>query len=52
MMNVEANLLTMAHNYGTRESFEKGKEASNPLNPLQIEKKVGEMMTHIPKGDF
>jgi hypothetical protein len=34
------------------ESVEKGKEASNPLTPLQIEKTVGEMMTRIPKGVF
>jgi hypothetical protein len=34
------------------ESVEKGKEASNPLPPLQIEKTVGETMTRIPKGVF
>jgi hypothetical protein len=33
------------------ESLEKGKEAMNPPNPLQIEKAVGET-THIPKGAF
>jgi hypothetical protein len=42
----------MAHNYRIPEFVEKGKEASNPLNPLQIEKMVREMMTHIPKGAF
>jgi hypothetical protein len=52
MMKFEANLQTRAHNYGMPESVEKGKEASNPLTPLQIEKTVGEMMTHIPKGVF
>jgi hypothetical protein len=34
------------------ESAEKGKEASNPLPPLHIEKTMGETMTHIPKGVF
>jgi hypothetical protein len=34
------------------ESVEKGKEASNPLPPLQIENTVGETMTQIPKGAF
>jgi len=42
----------MAHNYGTLESVEKGKEASNPLTPLQIQKTVGEIITHIHKGVF
>jgi hypothetical protein len=31
---------------------EKGKEAENPSLPLQIEKMLGEAMTHIPKGAF
>jgi hypothetical protein len=31
---------------------EKGKEASNPLPPLQIENTMGETMTCIPKGAF
>jgi hypothetical protein len=52
MMKSEAHLQTRAHNYGMPESVEKGKEASNPLPPLQIEKTVGETMTHIPKGAF
>jgi hypothetical protein len=34
------------------ESDEKGKEATNPSNPLQIDKTVGEIMTRIPKGVF
>jgi hypothetical protein len=33
-------------------SAEKGKEASNSLPCLQIEKTVGENTTHIPKGAF
>jgi hypothetical protein len=52
MMKSEAHLQTRAHNYGMPESVEKGKEASNPLPPLQIEKTMGETMTHIPKGAF
>jgi hypothetical protein len=34
------------------ESAEKGKEAINPFVPLQIEKTMGETMTHTPKGAF
>jgi hypothetical protein len=34
------------------ESAKKGKEATNPPVPLQIEKTMGETMTHIPKGAF
>jgi hypothetical protein len=52
MMKSNARLQTRAHNYGMIESVEKGKEASNPPPPLQIEKTVGETMTHIPKGAF
>jgi hypothetical protein len=52
MMNVEAHLATRARDYGMPKSSEKGKEATNPSTPLQIEKAVGEMMTHIPKGVF
>jgi hypothetical protein len=52
MMNVEANIATRARDYRMSESVEKGKEATNPPTPLQIEKAVGEMMTHIPKGVF
>jgi hypothetical protein len=40
-MKVEANLQTMAHNYAMTKYVEKGKEASNPLTPLQIESMVG-----------
>jgi hypothetical protein len=52
MMNVEAHLETRARDYEMPESTEKGKEATNPSNPLQIEKALGETMTHIPKGVF
>jgi hypothetical protein len=47
MMNTDAHLSTNTCDYGTLKSIEKGKEASNPLTPLQIEKTVGETMTHI-----
>jgi hypothetical protein len=33
-------------------SSKKGKKATNPPTPLQIEKEMGETMTHIPKGVF
>jgi hypothetical protein len=52
MMNVDAHLSTMTHDYIRSQYIEKGKEASNPLTPLQIEKTVGETMTCIPKGVF
>jgi hypothetical protein len=52
MMNVEANIATRARDYRMSESVEKGKEATNPPTPLQIEKMAGETMTHIPKGAF
>ena len=42
----------MDHHYGMLKYFEKGKEASNPLIPLQDEKIMGETMTCIPKGAF
>jgi hypothetical protein len=51
-MKAEANLQTKAHNYGIPKSIEKGKEASNPLPHLQIEKTMGETMTRVPKVVF
>jgi hypothetical protein len=33
-------------------SVKKGREATNPPFPLDIEKTMGETMTHIPKGAF
>jgi hypothetical protein len=38
--------------YETPSTSEKSKEAKNPPLPLQIEKTLGETMTHIPKGAF
>jgi hypothetical protein len=52
MMNVDAHLSTKNHDYGMLEYVEKGKEATNPLTPLQIQKAVGKTMTRIPKGEF
>jgi len=52
MMKSNANLSTKTYDYGMPESVDKGKEASNPLTPLQIEKTVGKAMNHIPKGAF
>jgi len=50
MMNANAHLSTRTHDYRTSESFEKDKEASNPLIPIKIENTMGETMNHIPKG--
>jgi hypothetical protein len=52
MMNIDAHLSTKTRDYKMPKSIEKGKEASNPLTPVQIEKTVGETMTRIPKGVF
>jgi hypothetical protein len=52
MMNVEAHLSTRTRDYRMLESFKKGKDATNPSNPLQIERAVGEPMARIPKGVF
>jgi hypothetical protein len=52
MMKGDAYISTRAHDYGNPSTSEKGKEAENPPLPLQIEKTLGETMTHIPKGAF
>jgi hypothetical protein len=52
MMNAKAHLTTKARDYIMLESYKNGKEATNPPTPLQIDKPVGEIMTHIPKGAF
>jgi hypothetical protein len=52
MMNTDAHLLTRTHDYETSKFVKKGKDSTNPLNPLQIQKAVGETMTRIPKGAF
>jgi hypothetical protein len=40
------------HDYSKPSTSEKGKEIELPSLPLQIEKMLGETMTHIPKGVF
>jgi hypothetical protein len=52
MMNVEAHIVTSARYYKMLESIEKGKESTNPLIPLQIEKTTRETMACILKGAF
>jgi hypothetical protein len=52
MLKGEADIVTRAHDYRTPSTTEKGKEAENPYVPLQIERRMGETMTHIPKGEF
>jgi len=52
MMSMGAHLSTKIRDYKTLKYIEKGKDASNPSNPLQIENTMGETMTHIPKGAF
>lgn len=41
MMRSYVHLQSRSHNYIMPEFVEKGKEASNPLHPLQIENIVG-----------
>jgi hypothetical protein len=52
MMKGDAFISTRAHDYSKPSTSEKGKEAEIPSLPLQIEKTLGETMTHIPKGAF
>jgi hypothetical protein len=52
MLKGDAHIATRTQDYRMSESAEKGKEATNPPVPLQIEKTMGETMTHIPKGAF
>jgi hypothetical protein len=48
----DALITTRVHDYRKPSTSEKGKEAEIPSLPLQIEKTLGETMTHIPKGSF
>jgi hypothetical protein len=50
MVKSDAFIMNRAHNYRKPRTPEKGKEAETPSLPLQIEKTLGETMTHIPKG--
>jgi hypothetical protein len=52
MVRGDALITTRAHNYSKPSASEKGKEVEIPSLPLQIEKTLGETMTHIPKGAF
>jgi hypothetical protein len=52
MVKRDAFIKTRAHNYSKPSASEKGKEVEIPSLPLQIEKTLGETMTHIPKGAF
>jgi hypothetical protein len=52
MVKSDALITTRAHEYSKPSASEKGKEAEIPSLPLQIEKTLGETMTHIPKGAF
>jgi hypothetical protein len=45
-------ITTRVHDYSKPSASEKDKEAEIPSLPLQIEKTLGETMTHIPKGAF
>jgi hypothetical protein len=52
MVKSDALITTRAHDYSKPSASEMGKEAKIPSLPLQIEKTLGETMTHIPKGAF
>jgi hypothetical protein len=52
MVRGDALITIRAHDYSKPSASEKGKEAEIPSLPLQIEKTLGETMTHIPKGAF
>jgi hypothetical protein len=46
MVKSDAFITTRAHDYSKPSTSEKGKEAEIPSLPLQIEKTLGETMTH------
>jgi hypothetical protein len=52
MMKGDAFISNRAHDYSKPSISEKGKEDEIPSFPLQIEKTLGETMTHVPKGAF
>jgi hypothetical protein len=52
MVRGDAFISTRVHDYNKPSVSEKGKEDELPSLPLQIEKMLGETMTHIPKGAF
>jgi hypothetical protein len=51
-MKGSIDITTRTHDYRMEKTSQKGKEVENPSLPLQIEKTLGETMTHIPKGVF
>jgi hypothetical protein len=52
MMKGESYIVTREHDYRIPEYVKKGKEATNLIVHLQIEKPLGKTMTRIPKGVF
>jgi hypothetical protein len=52
MVRGDAFISTRVNDYSKPSTSEKGKEVDLPSLPLQIEKTLGEIMTHIPKGAF
>jgi hypothetical protein len=52
MVKGDAFISSRVHDYSKPSTYEKGKEVELPSLPLQIEKTLGETMTHIPKGAF
>jgi hypothetical protein len=52
MVKSDTFISTRVHNYNKPSTSEKGKEDELPSLPLQIERTLGETMTHIPKGAF
>jgi hypothetical protein len=52
MVRGDSFISTRVHDYSKPSASEKGKEVDLPSLPLQIEKMLGETMTHIPKGAF
>jgi hypothetical protein len=52
MLKGDAYIMIREHDYIIPNTAKKGKEAVSPSVPLQIEKMLGETMTHIPKGAF
>ena len=52
MVRGDAFISTRVYDYSKPSAYKKGKEADLPSLPLQIEKTLGETMTHIPKGAF
>jgi hypothetical protein len=52
MLKGDTHIVTRAQDYGMSKSAKKGKEATNPSVPLQIENIMGEIMTCISKCVF